>query len=523
MSRILPVFTTLVLLSACSQTTSKPGPLSFAAFTEKEGASPLDPSCSGDCVSKRKEFRYVVYVAKEIYCYWDEKRAETQTDFDALAKSLEQEITSETTSSQYFRILRRWAASFHDGHVNVMLGDDPTSLEIYSAPIRLQVLAPATDHEKVVVVSGSGKISAGDEVSAINGKPTKEALDAAELLSSGSTSRMRRFFASRRLVDVVGSDLGAEGLTITVGTGGAGVTENIPRNIEIDVKPTDAAKTETESTGAELIKASLLPSGIGYLRIDGFSGSQDEFLLGQAMDRLQNTRGLILDLRKNGGGDLSGNVIISRLAKAQVIRYKRSERMSPFIFASRPDTALLSWGPGSLFADWHDLFVSPEKHYAGPVIALTSPNCFSACDTFASSLQANGLATIVGEGTGGGTGTPLVFELPVSGLHFRYSVIRGQTAKGLAMEGVGTLPDVVAEPVLSDLAGKKDSQIEKAIDVLKAKLAPSPAPTPEVPTPQIAAALSALDSVWAQTQDRSPTRSEDLAIKAIAPWDEISK
>jgi C-terminal processing protease CtpA/Prc len=115
----------------------------------------------------------------------------------------------------------------------------------------------------------------------------------------------------------------------------------------------------------------------------------------------------------------------------------------------------------------HHFLTPQESTYKGKVYALTSAYCFSACDTFVSALQENKLATIVGEGTGGGTGTPHVFELPISGLRFRYSVAQGLTAvKKTFIEGVGTLPDITIIPTIEERIAGEDQQLLKIINLV---------------------------------------------------------
>lgn len=489
----------------------------FSEFTMSSEAS-LTPNCGEACTQLRAEFRYVVYVGKEIYCYWDLKKAETQLDYDALAVYLEQSITDATSQSQYYRILRQWASAFHDGHVNVMTREDTTGLEIYTAPIRVEVMAPATDHEKVVIVkveAGTPGVSVGDQIIAINGVNVRDAItEAAELSSSGSTERMRRFASGKRLVDVLGVERGIQSWELSLLTPkGETKTVTLLRNIEISAKL--PRSEQVEKTGVENLKASILPGSIGYLRIDGFSGAQDEFLLDQVMDRFSGTRGLIIDLRKNGGGDLSGDRILARLIRQEIIRYRRSERVSSFLISARPDTFFVPFTPGAVFADWHDLKVAPhaKKNYFQPVIALIGPYCFSACDTFSAALKSYGLATFIGEPTGGGTGTPLVFDLPISGLQFRYSVIRGETPQGEMIEGVGTQPDLYLEPTVEDRIQQQDSQLVKAIEVIESKIAT------KVTTRSEKMNLS-IRPVWDQGLDRSPTQVENDHLIQIAPRDE---
>ena len=517
----------MILLSACSQgqtssQSSIAGVKSFAAFSQESRSTSTTSDCGSDCTQRRNEFAYVAYVGRQIYCYWDLKKADTKTDFDALAASLESQITDKTSYTQYYILLRQWASAFHDGHVNVMATSDMTGLEVYTSPVRVEVLAPATDHEKIIIVAvdaGTDGVKVGDEIKTVNGVNAHDALSAVVATSaSGSTERMRRFFGAKRLVDVIGIENGTAPLTLSLASpDGTTKTVSLRRNIEIDAKPQAnplAAASATEASGASNISATILPGGIGYLRIDGFSGAQDEFLFDQMMDRLADTQGLILDLRKNGGGDLSGNRILARLAKKNITRYKQSARISDFLMASRPDLFSVPHAVDAPFTNWIDLVIpaNTSKNYSKPVVALISPNCFSACDTFSASLKGNHLATFVGEGTGGGTGTPLVFDLPISPLQFRYGVVRGQTPAGDLIEGVGTSPDIYLEPTLADRINHTDSQLVKAVEMLTSKPASSD---------DSMAISSSVKMISDQRMDVSPTSEENNSLVQISHIDEI--
>jgi C-terminal processing protease CtpA/Prc len=289
------------------------------------------------------------------------------------------------------------------------------------------------------------------------------------------------------------------------------------RTAELSAAPTAHGQAGPENTGVDYYHAMVLPGGIGYLRMDAFDGSQDDELIGSAMRLLANTQGLLIDVRKNGGGDQSGNTLLSRLITAPITRYRTSPRMSDFTLAQRPQYFSLAW---------HDEHVEPVQQQAGryngkPVVLLTSPYCFSACDTFTSALKVNHLATVVGEPTGGGTGSPLVFELPVTGLRFRYSVVRGQTADSHPLEGVGTQPDQLIERTQGERIAGRDLQLLSALQILGRQIhdrnAPT-GPTPSAPTvvpmpqPELEAALDQLvqtrGAIWLQDSTLSPTRAE---------------
>jgi len=445
------------------------------------------------CKNLRQEFRYVVYVGKQIYCYWDAKKAETQIDYDQLAVRLESQITDQTTLAQYFRdVLRPWAAAFHDGHVNALAGDDLSKLDIYTTNIALRVIAPGSDHEKLVVsTSKNPQVPAKSQILKINGEPALTALDRYETLSSGSTRFMRRRSAGGQLLDKIGIDNATSPLNVEIQAPGEAGPRAVAldRVLEVDLPPDKNAPPAKDPTGEALVQARILPGEIGYFKIDGFIGTKLPEIFDRVMSQLQVTKALILDLRVNGGGDLSGDHILRWLTKKELVRYQISPSNSDFLVSQRPEYYLLPRGDEPGFFGWKDLKVAPssarEGSFAGkPVVALISPSCFSACDTFSVGLKANGLATFVGENTGGGTGSPLVFELPVSVFKFRYSVVRGKTADGSWIEGHGTAPDVAIEYSVDDI-GKDpwtDSQALKAIEVARNRIGQNPGSHPAQPS-----------------------------------------
>lgn len=495
-------------LSGCERSRQAPANkvMSFAAFQlmESQAGEQKNPAtnCSDtaqerlngrSCLDLRQEFRYVVYVGNQIYCYWDEKKAETGIDYRNLANSLEEKITDAIGLQQYFvQILKPWAAAFHDGHVNAMAGDDLSKFQIVTTNIQLRVLAAGTDHEEVVVAqSKNPEIPTGSVILSINGQSVKEAITDHEYMQSGSTRRMRRFSAGARIMDTIGLEGINSPLIVEFRApkSDAIKTTQVDRILELSLPPF-GKKPETEPNGEARVQARILKNSIGYLKIDGFGGTRMEEVLDKAMQSLAGTNGLIIDVRENGGGDQSGNRVLRWLTDKTIVRYSISPRVSDFILQSRPEYFYKRIEMDGRYYEWSPLEVKPtdkirEGTYAGkPVVVLTSPRCFSACDTFSSALQTNGIAQIVGEGTGGGTGTPHVFELPNSNFKFRYSVVRGRNVKGEFIEGVGTLPDVLVEYSAADLTKDptNDSQAQKAIEIILGRLGKSPSPGKDTST-----------------------------------------
>lgn len=349
--------------------------------------------------------------------------------------------------------------------------------------------------------------------------PFAEALTQQERDVSGSTARMRRSKAAFQLSDSIGIESGSQTLKLKLRRGDSQPFQvNIARNAVLNPPASRTPPAPSDDTGVDLFKATILPGNIGYLRIDGFAGENSVELLQQAVQRLSRSSGLIIDLRKNGGGDQSGSVILAQIAGRTIDRYQVSENLNPYLIHARPEYFALEPDGNTGFALWHPMTVKAPQQNAvfqgKPVFALTSARCFSACDTFVAGLAANGLGKVFGEGTGGGTGSPLVFTLPESGHRFRYSVVRGRTAKGNLIEGQGTQPDVLIEPQISDRATYTDSQLAQVVGAMSAELNLSKN-SPEI-MEATTRLISQFGAVSEQALDVSPTVAEDLILKRLA-------
>ena len=252
------MFSLLFFLVGCGQSSSQ-GSL-WDTFQLKDEQGHPSAQCDSDCQDLRQEFRYAVWLGEKVYCYWSEKKAETGIDYKTFAKSLEQEIKTGTTLNEYFPILRRWAASLHDGHVGVRAsGEQRNKLEIYSSDVRLGVVYPGKSNETVFVSMGEGT---GSIVKMINGQSVKAALDEGEKQVFGSTVGKRRIKALTIAMDALGSARGSQPLILGVEKNGTTSTIQASRTLYLaDLVP--AHESSAEETGAAFVQARVLPEGIG--------------------------------------------------------------------------------------------------------------------------------------------------------------------------------------------------------------------------------------------------------------------
>jgi hypothetical protein len=173
---------------------------------------------------------------------------------------------------------------------------------------------------------------------------------------------------------------------------------------------------------------------VGYLRIATWVGSGGVGTPGDwtqhvhdAIDRLGDSRALIIDVRSNGGGSFfNGLDVAGRFTAEPVPAFTTSFRNGP---AHDDMSALETWT------------VEPrEPLYVQPVYVLTDPHCYSANEAFVLMMRAVG-GTIIGEPTGGAMGTQVRRELP-NGWVFRVTVNDTRAPDGTSYEESGIPPDI---------------------------------------------------------------------------------
>jgi C-terminal processing protease CtpA/Prc len=469
----------LISFTGCGQSSSNSG--NYSVIKSNFITDRTNNCSSKNCQNLRKEFDLVVYTGKKIYCYWDLKKKASNNDYEKIAKELKNAITDSTSTYEYYLLLQKWSASLQDGHVNAIWGEKGLEeLESYKVSIRLELLAPATNHELLIVAKNSpstSKIPVGAVVKKINGKDAMEVLNKVEKYVSGSTARMRRRSAANVVFSMMDTrDEERSAVKIEYTFKGKTETADLARTITLPYGPVKGGEESVVDYNT-LIQAQILPNNIGYLKIDGFFGLEMSDIFTRTMKLLSHTKALILDLRNNGGGNQSGNNILSWLTATPIVRYHANIRASDILLQDRGYVLIdAEYNEGDEFTPFKENTVQPNTTlYKGKVYALTSSYCFSACDTFVSALKENKLATIIGEATGGGTGTPHVFELPYSGLTFRYSVAQGLTAIGKEfIEGAGTLPDIEIFPTHEERLAGEDQQLLKTINVVAEELEVKP-------------------------------------------------
>ncbi|MEW5938287.1 MAG: S41 family peptidase [Chloroflexota bacterium] len=239
-----------------------------------------------------------------------------------------------------------------------------------------------------------------------------------------------------------------------LGPAGSIVTLTIRRGEEapFDVKITRAKITIKSADGK------MLDNDIAYVQVAPF-GEKTTPELKAALTELmaKNPKGLILDLRNNGGGFLQTAVEVASefLPKDAVVLYEKygSGQMQTY-------TAL---GEG-LATDI-------------PMVVLINEGSASASEIVAGALQDHGRATLVGV-VSYGKGSVQIWT-PLSGNQgaVRVTVAKWLTPNQRTIHQLGLAPDVYVSMTEDDYVNERDPQLDAAIETLLAILAETPIPT----------------------------------------------
>lgn len=190
-----------------------------------------------------------------------------------------------------------------------------------------------------------------------------------------------------------------------------------------------------------------LTDDIGYVYFSAVLPPADSLFL-DALDRMNDVRGLIIDIRGNPGGmHQIGEAIASKLV---------GEKTLFSVFRYRDSTVEVKIEPN-------------PPVFEGPVAILIDVMNGSASERFSACMQSIGRATIIGEQSSGSVGPSDIKLLP-NGASLMYLVAQSLTPDGTVLEGRGVIPDVIVSLDKAALLKGVDTQLDRAVAHLESRL-----------------------------------------------------
>ena len=250
---------------------------------------------------------------------------------------------------------------------------------------------------------------------------------------------------------------------------------------------------KTSNTFIRELHFSPKDSSVAILKIRAFKkGNFRKFYKENFAEiKKQNTKTLILDLRNNGGGQLSEIVHLYRyLADSTFVFLKKSEVVSraslfegayfnkgsfgvkaiktvfsPFVYGYLLFTVHKDKDGKNYFATETKPQQIKKNAFDGKLYVLINGGSFSASSIISSNLKGSKRATFVGEETGGdynGTvaGFMPIVKLPHSHLKVRIGIMNVAPYYQTEILGHGIFPDVSIQPMLEDKIQEKDPELD---------------------------------------------------------------
>lgn len=200
------------------------------------------------------------------------------------------------------------------------------------------------------------------------------------------------------------------------------------------------------------VDSKMMDGKIGYIQIKNFDGETfSQFK--ECVEKLeeQNQKGMIVDVRNNGGGTLTAAVnALNRLLPAGKLITETSKGKEDKIYES-----------------------TDAEQFDKPLVVLINESSASASEVFAGTLQDRGAATLVGVKSFGKGIIQTIFSLEKScGGGIKLTTGEYLLPSGRSIHEKGLTPDVESKytGTSKELGAEDDNQLKKAMEVMETKL-----------------------------------------------------
>ncbi len=247
-------------------------------------------------------------------------------------------------------------------------------------------------------------IQARDRIIRVDGKPTKDLRQAVDMMR------------------------GPKGTKVVVTILREGVKKPIDFELVRDVIPIVS------------VKSIILKPGYGYIRVSQFAGNTTQELE-KALAEMESgdvpLKGLILDLRDNGGGLLNQAIQVSDLflENGKILSIEGRNKKNTKVFKATPN----------------------EVKRAYPMIVLINGGSASASEIVAGALQDQKRALILGT-TSFGKGSVQTVETLRDGSGLKLTIARYYTPSGRSIQAKGIEPDIVLKQRRMDLKDVREEE-----------------------------------------------------------------
>lgn len=378
-------------------------------------------------------------------------------------------VRNAPSNLEYYRILQEVCALLNDGHTNIYL---PSSLkkEFGSPAVTITPVNDAlyfTNTDKQLKAT----IPLGSQLIGVNGLPVEEYIEKhIRPYISSSTEHIRRNMEAHEVLQGIRTD----SVRIEIRT-----PENQLKQLTLGRDPSNI---EWIIPSEPWQLSSFRKIGdVAYVSLNSFDNSQIVEEFESYLDSIESSKALIIDLRKNGGGNSwNGYHILKYLTDRPIItsKWKTRDHRPAYkawgAFVDEDSDNLDSWDSEALAAYKDDYWfesgpdtIAPSNNpvIKLPTIVLIGNNTASAAEDFLVAADPIDHFTTMGDFTYGSTGQPMFIRLPGGG-KARICTKRDTYPDGREFVGYGVQPDIMVPKTLDDILAGEDSLLSMAIKKL---------------------------------------------------------
>lgn len=376
-------------------------------------------------------------------------------DWDALYLETLPRVRAAPDTYAYYRELQAFISRLQDGHSTLVLRSAAArdrfqaSAGLSTAYVEGRVLVRDV-FDPALRTAG---IRRGWELLTIDGEPvaTYVERELRPYTSASTTQDLLSQMYERSLLQ------GALDKPLTIGFSDTRGKAHVVKVGRMTAKDYDAARKTPPP-----FEWKLLPGNVAQVTLRSFSDNTAADQFEAAFDQISRADAIIFDLRDNGGGNSNvGYRILSLLTDRP---FQTSAWRTPDYRGVLRAWSISNRDFNAGAGEWpHD----GKRHYAKPVLVLTSARTYSAAEDFVVAFDAMHRGRIVGEPTGGSTGSPMMFDLP-GGVVALICSKRDTYPDGKEFVGVGIIPQVEVRPTVADYRADRDAALQAAVRLARA-------------------------------------------------------
>jgi C-terminal processing protease CtpA/Prc len=384
---------------------------------------------------------------------------------------------------EYYKVLMRFSALLKDAHTGIFYPKRIDTCMYTSMFGDYRFYLRNIDNKAIIKYINKSKkdeIPIGSEIIEVNDQPTEEYLEKEimPLISASTDYVVRDWSVSNLFWGLKGQKYSVKIKTPAGEIKSLSLVHQLTK--EKEIYPAD---------DREIFSFKWLDNKIAYVALNDFGDQKIDSLFVDKLPELRKAKGLIIDVRKNGGGSSNyGAAIAQYLSPDSVIYASRvTARTNNGLYRARgsnftvKDTVNNPWIANAYLCyhnksmeylgtdTWHN-DVALRNRIIIPTVVLTGHETCSAAEEFLLFLDKSKQIIRIGQNSNGSNGQPYLIDLPGGG-SMRICTQHCIYPDGRKFVGCGVKPDIEVRETVYDFINNRDAALLEAVKYLNSEVA----------------------------------------------------